>query len=230
MADKTLEPSEKAFLMLLMAEAREVSNTEMKQRYGVSLTGKDRTSLTDQKLVTGRTIGRGLAHELTDLGWARCREELASDYVVAKNVGAVSPALHAVLAAVHRHLVKNDLSLADFFAPTDAPPLPEKATPAKKAAKAPTKRLLPKTVVDKIRKAYRELQSEPRAWVSLTDLRMAISNVMRDQLDEVLEDQARNRKIRLIPEENQKTLTDADRTAAVRVGGEDMHLISIELR
>src|SRR5262245_21912278 len=120
MADKALTPSEKAYLMLLMAEAREVSNTEMTARYGVSITGADRKGLLEQKLGTSRTLGRGFAHELTDLGWARCREEMASEYVVTRNVGPANPALHAVLAAVYRHMVKNDLSLADFFAPTAA--------------------------------------------------------------------------------------------------------------
>lgn len=230
MADKALEPSEKAYLMLLMAEAREVSNPEMKARYGISITGKDRTSLMEQKLVTSRSVGRSFAHELTDLGWARCREEMASDYVVAKNAGPANPALHAVLAAVYRHMVKNDLSLADFFAPTEVPLLPEKAAPVKKASTRAPKPLAVKTVQTKIREAYKVLRSEPRAWVSLTDMRKQLPTVLREQLDEVLEDMARSRRIRVIPEENQKTLTDEDRAAAVRVGGEDKHLISMETR
>jgi hypothetical protein len=34
--------------------------------------------------------------------------------------------------------------------------------------------------------------------------------------------------ISLIPEENQKTLTDQDRAAAVAIGDQDKHLIAIE--
>lgn len=230
MADKALTPAEKAYLMLLVAEAREVSNTEMMARYGVSVTGKDRTSLVEQKLVTSRAVGRSFAHELTDLGWARCREEMASEYVAAKNVGPANPALHAVLAAVYRHMVSNDLSLADFFAPTEVPSLPEKAAPAKRTSTRAPKPLAVKTVQGKIRDAYKALRSEPGAWVSLTDMRKQMPTVLREQLDDVLEELARNRKIRLIPEENQKTLTDEDRAAAVRVGGEDKHLVSMETR
>jgi hypothetical protein len=38
----------------------------------------------------------------------------------------------------------------------------------------------------------------------------------------------RAQEINLIPESNQQTLTDADRESALRVGGENKHLISIE--
>jgi hypothetical protein len=38
---------------------------------------------------------------------------------------------------------------------------------------------------------------------------------------------AAKKKIRLIPEENRQTITEADQSAAVFVSGEDKHLIGI---
>jgi hypothetical protein len=37
----------------------------------------------------------------------------------------------------------------------------------------------------------------------------------------------RDPAVSLIPEENQKTLTDADRAAAIRIGNKDVHVMMI---
>jgi hypothetical protein len=137
MAANDLTASEKAFLILLMAENREVSNVELAERYGISLTGKERKALNDQKLVTSRKAGRGLAHELTDQGWARCKEELTAPYV--KGTGPGYPALHALLGALHRYLETSGQSLPELFEPgrSNATPLPFDTTSAKPAAVKP---------------------------------------------------------------------------------------------
>jgi hypothetical protein len=218
MTDKPLKPSQKAFLMLLMSEAREVSNTELTERYGVSLTGEDSRELVNQKLATVRKIGRANAHELTDLGWVRCKHELTTDYV--KATGPAFPALHALLGAVDRYLDRADLSLANLFTASAAP---APAEPVRTAAK-PVGKI---DVAARIRNAYKKLRSESTEWVSLADLRDNLAAIPAADIDVALTKMALARKIRLIPEENQKTLTAADRAAAVNVGGEDKHLLSI---
>lgn len=215
-----LKPSQKACLMLLMAEAREVSNSELLARYGVSITGADSRALVDHKLATKRKGAKGaLVHELTDEGWAQCKQELAAEY--AKGPGPAYPALHALLGAVDRYLRRADLSLPDLFTASPPPPAPP---PAVKAAKPMVKRGLE----NRVRAAYDKLADLPQAWVSLTDLRAELTGASAAEVDAALMKMAVARTIVLVPEDNQKTLTDEDRAAAIHLGGEDKHLISIE--
>ena len=58
-------------------------------------------------------------------------------------------------------------------------------------------------------------------------LRDALADVSRDDLDTALRELDRARDVDLIPEENQKTLTPADRAAAVVVGVDHHHLLRI---
>ncbi|MBV1850156.1 hypothetical protein [Catellatospora tritici] len=222
MAGKTLKPSQKAFLTLLMAEAREVTNSELTERYGISLTGEDSRTLVDEKLVTRRKVGRGLAHELTDQGWARCKDELTAEYV--KGTGPAVPAMHALLGALDRYVKRAELGLPDLFTASPAPV--EVPRPAKAAAKprAATK----VDVEQRIRTAYAKLAPAPQGWVSLTDLRGALSDLDRGVVDQALMTMAVHRAVVLVPEENQKNMSAEDRAAAIHIGGEDKHLLSIE--
>ncbi|GHJ48789.1 hypothetical protein Cs7R123_61310 [Catellatospora sp. TT07R-123] len=221
MAGTTLKPSQKAFLMLLMAEAREVSNSELTARYGISLTGEDSRALVEAKLAVRRKVGRGLAHELTDDGWAECKRELTAEYV--KGTGPAVPALHALLGAVERYLSRAELSLGEVFTASDAPV--EAPKPVRVAKPRVVK---PAEVEKRIGTAYRRLAATPQGWVSLTDLRAALSGIDRGAVDQALMTMAVHRAVVLVPEENQKNLSDADRAAAIHIGGEDKHLLSIE--
>lgn len=216
MSGKDLTAAEKAFLVLLMAENREVSNAELSERYGISLTGKVREALNSQKLVVSRKVGRGLAHELTDQGWARCKEELTATYV--KGTGPAFPALHALLGALHRYLAGTQHSLPDLFVPSGQP----SNASAKQKAK-------PKDPDTRVIEAYHQTATEPNAWVKLADLRSALGrSVKRAEVDAALKRLAVARQIILIPEENQKTLRARDREAALVFGDESNHLMCIE--
>lgn len=70
MLEKKLTSSQTAILLVLMAEAREISNPELKNLYGVTLVNPDLTTLNDLKLVESWKQGRAFAHVLTDSGWA----------------------------------------------------------------------------------------------------------------------------------------------------------------
>jgi hypothetical protein len=61
MQGEELSVKERAVLFALMGEAREVSNSELAERAGFRLDGKDRRRLNDRK------VGRTYAHELTAL-------------------------------------------------------------------------------------------------------------------------------------------------------------------
>lgn len=83
---------------------------------------------------------------------------------------------------------------------------------------------------DQILQAYSRLQSGPVEWVALADLRRELGGLNREQQDRALIKLATDRRIRLIPEENQKTITPADQAASIRLSGENKHLISSDER
>lgn len=76
--------------------------------------------------------------------------------------------------------------------------------------------------------AYRELAASRGAFVGLRELRTVLGDVPRPRLDATLADLYAGQRVNLIPRSNQAALSAADRDAAVRVGGEHKHLISIE--
>jgi hypothetical protein len=81
--------------------------------------------------------------------------------------------------------------------------------------------------IDAIRGAYQSLRAEPGAWVSLTRLRARLADIARADLDTALLEMVLEPGVMLDPEFNQKTLTPADRAAALRMGGENCHVLAI---
>jgi hypothetical protein len=79
----------------------------------------------------------------------------------------------------------------------------------------------------RITAAYRTLAPRPDAWVSLTELRPLIADVDHHTLSTELVRLHVARDIQLIPEENRRSITTADRAAAVIIGDEPRHLMSI---
>ncbi|GAB3479638.1 hypothetical protein [Amycolatopsis cihanbeyliensis] len=76
--------------------------------------------------------------------------------------------------------------------------------------------------------AYTELASKPQDWIRLVRLREALGNPDHAELDQLLLSMTRTGLVHLAPDSNRKTLTDADHTAAIRIGSEHKHLIAIE--
>gem|GEM_PF-4038987 len=67
----------------------------------------------------------------------------------------------------------------------------------------------------------------PGELVSLADLRPRLAGVARPDVDAALVTLSSAPGVRIIPESNQKTLTAAERAAAVSIGNQDRHLIAI---
>jgi hypothetical protein len=67
----------------------------------------------------------------------------------------------------------------------------------------------------------------PDRWNSLTDLRPHLSRWTRQEQDNALRKMERLEDVNLVPESNQKTLTPADRAAAVWIGEQAKHLLWI---
>lgn len=67
-------------------------------------------------------------------------------------------------------------------------------------------------------------------WVTIQRMRTALSSLgwSRQRQDEQLRRFIRDRKGVAIPESNQKTMTQAFRESALRIGNEDKHIFSIK--
>jgi hypothetical protein len=199
---------ERAVLFALMGEAREVSNSELAERAGFRLDGKERRRLNDRKLVDSRKVGRTYAHELTDAGWDWCATHLSEG--PRGRASSMEGALYTVLGGLARYLEYSEQSLADVFQQR-APEAPEK----------------PSDIAVLLRAAYLRLASEPGKFVKLRELRAELSDVSRSEFDSSLEGMYRAQQVNLVPQSNQQALTQADRESALRVGGEAKHMISI---
>ncbi len=81
-----------------------------------------------------------------------------------------------------------------------------------------------------VQAAYRRLAVGRGAMVKLADLREALPDVPRKALDAELVRLARDRRILLEPNDNAADVTERDRGASVRLGGEDNHWFAWKLQ
>lgn len=206
-----LTPAESALLIVLMAEAREISNPELEERYRVTLTGKSRTKLNEAGYVRSEKIGRSFVHVLDDSGWERVHHELNFDSPRAKALGAALSALHDNL---RERVLRDDAyrRFGEMFARA------AETSPADDDLEA------------RVRTAYDSIAPHAGAWVQHTDVRRKVGDVPAEALDEVFRLLSLAEDVEMMPESNQKTLTEEDRRNAVRVGGQDTHLIAIGTR
>ncbi|MEU4192611.1 hypothetical protein AB0E69_11965 [Kribbella sp. NPDC026611] len=205
MPAESLTLKERSVLLALMAEARPLTNAQLRETAGLSLDGPSRYKLNDLKLVTSRKEGRAFVHELTDDGSAWCTKELGSERP--DRAGSVGGALYAVLGALQRYLQRTGQVLADLFpAPTEE-----------------------QDVESQIRAAYQKVSAASGLpWVGLAALRAELPHLPREEVDAALQKLSREPGVHVQAEANQQALTDADHEAAVRFGGSSRHLLNIE--
>ncbi|WNG88589.1 hypothetical protein C6A87_004955 [Mycobacterium sp. ITM-2016-00317] len=197
-----LTGTERAVLLVLMAESRPVPNPELAV-LGPALDKAGRDKLNRLGLIESERVANRFVHELTDRGWRLCRDIIAAG-APPRSTGPAKT-LYTVLGALGRHLDRADLSLAEVFAP---------AGPVE-------------SVESRVRAAYRRLAERPGGWVSLTELRAEL-DLPRAEVDAALATLHRSPGVAVIPQEDQKVLTEADRAAAVLIGDRPKHLIAIE--
>ncbi|WP_444951287.1 hypothetical protein [Micromonospora ureilytica] len=226
-----LTPNQINALVVLMVEARRVTNVELKELAGFTLTGKDNTKLVDLGLVDTDRTHRPFAHELTEEGWRVVRQLHTSP--PPKQGGSTTRSLFVVLSNLHRSLDRLRVSHGDFFKQTGAtapaagesrPDAPAPATAAASTAAAPVSAAEVEALV---RSAYRDLATAPGAWVGLADVRDRLADTDRAALDAALRAMVGREDVRIIPVANTKSLTARDRAAAVRIGNEDNHALAI---
>jgi len=198
---------ERAAMIALMALNKETRNAELRRRYGIDVKKAVREKLNRDGLLQSRSLGgKGFAHELTDAGWAWVVAEL--DAPVPSGARSGGRALYALLNGLKVALDARGMLLQDLF----APPAPKPAGPLR----------------DRIRQAYRHLATRPWDWVELRDLRAELGDLRRREVDLELMQMFLENDANLTLHEDRGRLTRADRDAALRLGVDDMHLISME--
>ena len=125
--------------------------------------------------------------------------------------GSAGGALYALLNGLKVALGARGMVIQELFDPIE-PTAPHQAGPLR----------------DRIRQAYRSLASRPWDWVELRDLRKQLGDWPRREVDLELTQMFRDKDVNLTLHEDRGRLTQADREAALRLGVEDMHLISME--
>ncbi|WP_433318715.1 hypothetical protein ACQP0U_12805 [Micromonospora sp. CA-269861] len=220
-----LTPNQINALVVLMVEARRLSNVELRELAGFTLTGQDNKKLVDLGLVDTDRTHRPFAHELTEEGWRVARQLHTA--TPPKQGGSTTRSLFVVLSNLHRSLDRLRVSHGDFFKQTgatapaaSAPPQEAPATPAAAPVSAAEVEAL-------VRSAYRDLATAPGAWVGLADVRDRLADTDRAALDAALRAMVGREDVRIIPVANTKSLTARDRAAAVRIGNEDNHALAI---
>ena len=197
---------ERAAMIALMALNKETPNAELKRRYGLDVRKPARVKLNRAGLVQSRRLKRGYAHELTDAGWAWVVAEFEEK--APARAGSAGGALYALLNGLKVALDARGMLIQELFAPA----VPERSG----------------SLHDRIREAYRNLASRPWDWVELRDLRVQLGNWPRGEVDAELLRMFRAKEVNLTLHEDRGRLTQADRDAALRLGVDDMHLISME--
>jgi hypothetical protein len=200
MSDERLSLSERCVLLVLMAEAREMTNADLHAVASLKLDGKNRANLNSLGLVDSTKVGRAYVHELTDRGAVWCANELSEQRP--ERSGAAGGALYAVLNGLHRYLADSGHVTAEIFRAD---------------------------VQGQVEKAYVELAGGNGATVRLALLRDRLDGVPKGDVDRALELLSRRPDVHVRAESDQKTLTERDREAAVVLGGTPRHLLMIEV-
>ncbi|MCY4633324.1 MAG: hypothetical protein OXG04_02240 [Acidobacteria bacterium] len=201
---------ERAVMIALMALNRETLNTELKRRYRLELKKPARDKLNREGLVQSRRLpGKGFAHELTDAGWAWVVAQL--DAPAPLRTGSAGGALYALLNGLRVALDARGMVIQELFDQSE-PTAPQRTGELR----------------DRIRQAYRNLSSRPWDWVELRELRVQLGDWSRREVDLELTRMFREKDVNLTLHEDLRRLTEADRNAALRIGVDDMHLISMQ--
>lgn len=206
-----LGAADSATMFALMAKATEVSGPELNEI--APKMDPNRRKRLARLIEFHKGARNAFYYSLTDAGWAWCAAELGAP--PPKGSQGRDKTLYAVLAGVGRYLAASDTRLYEVFGAV--------AEPEDDVAAADG---LP--LRDRIVDAYRALSRRPGAWVTIADLRQALPDVERSELDTALVVFQRQPGVSLIQQENRALLTDADRAAAVQVGAQACHLLAIE--
>lgn len=193
---------QQAILLTLLAEARAMTNAELRQIGGISIERRDRDILHGLHLIDFDQSQRAYRHWLTKTGSEWIDGSFAQEAPPAR-AGAVGGTLYVLWKALRRNLersLRHD-SATSFLNPS---------------------------IEQQIRDAYAWYAGQTGRTVSLRAIRESLPGHDRAEVDQVLDEMSVQPDVSLLPEPNRKALTQADRDAAVVIGGQDRHGLAIE--
>ncbi|HZU57896.1 MAG TPA: hypothetical protein VFA06_18630 [Actinocrinis sp.] len=212
MANVQLGLADKVALLSLMSLVHEASNADLHAAYGVTIDRESRSRLEKHGYVTCRRDsgrpGRPYVHELTEQGWRRGREELRE--APPEKAGKPYRILYAYLNHMDRLMTRLELGLEDLLTVAGVGDAPQR-----------------QDVEQRIRTVYADLAKEPGSPVLLRLLRQHLADISREEVDAALLQLVLMPGVYLEPEPKQSMLSDADWHAAITVGGEARHLLTI---
>lgn len=214
-----LSARERAAVFALLAAAGKLSNSGLEAQIGMRLKGEERRKLNDLKLVESERAGREFVHELSDAGWRWCADEFATGLTGRSTI--LERSLYQVLGRFERCMTAAKFSLADVMT-LDTKTRPRGRHKRRDTAEGDG------DLSARVAAGYHALTSAPGEFVKLRELREHLADIPRSALDDALATMFTAQRVNLIPQANQQALTTADREAALRLGGEHKHLISIE--
>lgn len=206
-------------LFALLSAARKLSNAELEALIGIRLEGKERRKLNDLKLVESEKPGRWFVHELSDVGWRWCADELVAGPSVRST--SLERAHYLVFHVFERYMTAARLSLADVVS------LDLKARPAGRHKRRDTAEG-DGDLTARVAAAYQALAPARGELVSLRDLRGRLTDIPRPALDATLASMFAAHRVDLLPQPDGQALTAEEHDSALRIGGQHKHLISIE--
>ena len=151
--------------------------------------------------------------------------------VVSKYVGKTLPAADAAFME-RRGDIGDETSRMLSATPVPMPmPVPAALPGRADAPEPPAAAGPPGDIPGQVRAAFSVLVADPGPWTphgfaSIARLREQLPGIPRAELDAALIRMYENQEINLVPQSNQLRLTDAERAAAVRCGGQDKHNLS----
>ncbi|MBM7775978.1 hypothetical protein JOD54_006182 [Actinokineospora baliensis] len=222
--------NEQATLIALVLANEEITNTELKARHGVTLDKAGRERLNRDGLLVSHTTSTPFVHQITAAGIAWCEREMAHIEPTAKAGGLARVVFVFARTVIERLLQQH--SILGFLHPAAAH-LPEthltEVHPAELRPTEPRPAELESAELESlIRRVYEELSVKPQDWVRLAKLRPELNGAGKSEVDEVLLAMVRAGGTHLAPDSNRKVLTEADHAAAIRIGGEDNHLMAVD--
>ena len=202
-----LTAADYAILIVLKAEDREISNTELNQLYEVKLVSPAYERLNAEGLVSSETKRRPYRHVITDKGRKVLADPLKIEDDRPEGREKRTTREKQLWAAV--------------------------VAQQKVILRAPARKSTPEEPADlpaRIRAAYTKLADAPGEWVDLAALRPLLDDVSKSELDKALTRMLDARDVRLEPDPLEHRVSAETRNAAVHIGGEDRHKLAIGRR
>jgi hypothetical protein len=215
MPENDLTPVQRFVLLTLMIRTTSLPNTAVSN----SLKADKRIDLEKRGLI--EVVGKPMQLELTQKGHDRALRELTAKQP--EKTGALGFALYTALDFLHRLIEGTRVEPRAIFHLRDLDRIARAVTPSGSDG-------LPDegaTLEERVRKVYAELNSQPGGHVMLADVRDALPDVARRELDATLLRMNRCADVHITPESNQKALTQRERAGAVSIGNQQRHLIVI---